>query len=148
MSSSGGKRDSSASVTVTETLVRGTIGVTDLPRVVFLIRALCPEVGHLGEFRDHDRVYSPSSEVRGSPKNSIRLRRRILKAAGPQDSRHTNLDFLLLTCGIQNRNGIPQPVERRPLATVAMGSAAPELLKDLGCTMQFEYVRSGLRFRA
>lgn len=29
-----------------------------------------------------------------------------------------------------------------------MGSTAPELLKDLGCTMQFEYVHLGLRFRA
>lgn len=133
-------------VTVTETLVRGTIEVSNLTRVVFLIRALCPEVGHLGEFRDHDRVYSPSPEVRGVPKNAIRLRRRILKA-GPQETRHANLEFLLLTYGIPDRR-VSQPVERRQLTSVAMGQGAPDLLNQLGCTMQYEYVRSGLRFRA
>lgn len=138
------KRDGTAAVT--ETLVRGTIGVNDLPQVIFLIRALCPEVGQLGEFREHDRVYVPSPEVRGVPKNSIRLRRRILQA-GTTDSRHANLDYVLLTYGIPDRR-VSAPVERRPLSSIAMGHGAPELLATLGCVMQYEYVRSGLRFRA
>lgn len=135
-----------AGTTVTETLVRGTIGVNDLPRVLFLIRALCPESGHMGEFRDHDRVYAPSSEIRNIPKNSIRLRKRILQA-GPPDTRSLGLDHVLLTYGIVDRR-VGLPVERRPLAKVKMGPGAPELLSMLGCTMQYEYVRAGLRYRS
>lgn len=133
-------------MSVTETLVRGTIGVTDLPRVVFLIRALCPEVGHLGEFRDHDRVFNPAPEVRGVPKNSIRLRRQILKA-GPANNAANALDFVLLCHGLLDRR-MQIPVERRQLSCVGMGTAAPDMLQLLGCTMQYEYVRSGLRFHA
>lgn len=133
--------------------MRGTIGVTDLPRVVFLIRALCPEVGHLGEFRDHDRVYNPAPEVRGVARNSIRLRRQILKAGPNMSAKDTggdtnnNLDFLLLCHGLPDRRMSP-PVERRQLSTVGMGVNAPDMLQLLGCTMQYEYVRSGLRFQA
>lgn len=120
--------------------------MTDLPRVVFLIRALCPEVGHLGEFRDHDRVYNPAPEVRGVPKNSIRLRRQILKA-GPTSQSRADLDYLLLCHGLPDRR-MQAPVERRQLSCVGMGTAAPDMLQLLGCTMQYEYVRSGLRFQA
>lgn len=142
----GGSSSSSRqpSAIVTETLVRGTIKVQDLTRVVFLIRSLCPEVGHLGEFRDHNRVYSPAPEVRGVPKNSIKLRR-ILKS-GPVETRPGNLEFLLLTHGIADRR-VSQPVERRQLTSVGMGEGAMDILNELGCTMQYEYVRSGLRFR-
>eukprot|EP00171_Calliarthron_tuberculosum_P017641 IDg17641t1 len=139
------KKEGAATAAVMETLVRGTIRVEDLTKVIYLIRALCPEVGQLGEFREHDRSYSSSPEVRGVPKNSIRLRRRILQA-GPSDARHANLDHVLLTYGLPDRR-VSAPVERRPLSSVAMGHNAPELLSLLGCTMQYEYVRSGLRFR-
>jgi len=44
-------------MTSTELLLRGTVSADDYPRTLLLLRALCPQAGDLGEFREHETVY-------------------------------------------------------------------------------------------
>lgn len=68
---------------VTRSVMRGTIPRNKLKPFVFLVRSLCPETGQTIEFREYDRVYNPSPETRGAPRNSIRLRTRIPATRSP-----------------------------------------------------------------
>lgn len=68
---------------VTRSVMRGTIPRNKLKPFVFLVRSLCPETGQTIEFREYDRVYNPSPEARGAPRNSIRLRTRIPATRSP-----------------------------------------------------------------
>lgn len=128
---------------VNETRVRGTIPIAQLKHLLFVIKFLCPEFGQEGEFQDHDRVYTPSPETR-MPKNSIRLRKH-LKDVGT--SRAKGLEYVMMTYGIPDRR-VPAPCEKRPVSFLAVGKEATDFLPAIGCTLVFEYVRLGMRFRA
>lgn len=141
MVAADGKRESGTAVT--ETLIRGAIPLRDLPKLVFLVKSLCPEVGHIGEFRDYDRVYSPAKEVR-LPPNSIRLRKHLVSR--PVPGRESWQTYSLMSLGLPDRR-VPPPVEKRPVTTISVGSEMPDFLTAMGCVMQFEYVRRGLRSR-
>lgn len=139
------KRESSV---VIKTLIRGTFPLPDLQHLVYLVKSLCPEVGHLGEFRDWDRVYSAAPDVK-APKNSIRLRNHLVVpgvAQQQQQQREQSPTFSLMYLGIMDRR-VPIPCEKRPITTVTLGQEAPGLLTLLGCVFVDEYVRRGVRYR-
>lgn len=128
---------------VNETRVRGTISTLELKHLLFVIKSLCPEFGQEGEFHDHDRVYTPSPETR-MPKNSIRLRKH-LKDVG--SARANGLEYVMMTYGLPDRR-VPAPCEKRPVSYLAVGKEATEFLPAIGCTLVYEYLRLGMRFRA
>ncbi|OSX68468.1 hypothetical protein BU14_2743s0001, partial [Porphyra umbilicalis] len=57
-----------------EAVVRGTVRDVDFMAVLSLIQSLCPDEGHLGRFREWERVYSPPPAAK-APSLCIRLRR-------------------------------------------------------------------------
>lgn len=130
---------------VTRTLVRGTVPPNHLKSVVYLIKSLCPEVGHLGEFRDYDRVYNASPDVK-APKNSVRLRQHIISPGVPQSTAKEWPVYSLMYLGLPDRR-VAAPCEKRSITTIALGKEAEKLLNVLGCVFAFEYVRKGVRYR-
>lgn len=148
----GSKRD--ASVTV-RTLIRGTFALSQLKPFVYLIKSLCPEVGHLGEFRDWDRVYSVAPEIKVN-KNWIRtvLRSHLVAPGMPPSQpgqkappgKESFPAYSLLYMGPPDRR-VAAPCEKRPVTTVGVGTGAEALLSYLGCSFAYEYVRKGVRYR-
>lgn len=138
----GGERGRREIGVAVRSLVRGTIPFTKLKSFVFLIISLCPETGEVSDFREYDRVFNPSPEVRAM-KNSLHLRTRL-----PVRPSSANLGgpATLQYAGPIDRRA-PAPMERRPVTTVAVGREAPSLLSILGCTLAFEYIRKGVRRR-
>lgn len=130
-------------MSVTRTLIRGTFKMAQLMQIACLVKSLCPEVGHHGEFRDWDCVYNTPPEVRG-PKNNVRLRSHLV-ARGVQVKDHWP-DFELSYLGIPDRR-VLAPCEKRPVTTIALGKEAETLLSVLGCVFAYEYVRKGVRYR-
>lgn len=133
--------------TLNRILIRGTFNLSQLKPFVYLIKSLCPESGHLGEFRDWDRVYNAPTDVK-APKNSIRLRTHLVVAHGHNQSSLNSKDptFSLMYLGIPDRR-VSLPCEKRPVTTVAIGKDANALLNLLGCIFVYEYVRKGVRHR-
>lgn len=64
------------------TSVRGTVLKDKLKSFVFIVRSLCPESTQPMELREHDRIFSPASDVT-APKKSIRIRSRLQQCAPP-----------------------------------------------------------------
>jgi hypothetical protein len=128
----------------TESLVRGAVPLDALTGVISVVKLLCPDTGHLGKFRDHDRVYNVAADVR-APRHCVRLRAHLDRpAASP--ARPAWARYSLVHGGAPDRRA-PPPVERRPVAAVPVGAEAPLLLGALGCGLVHEYVRRGARFR-
>lgn len=136
------KRDHSV---VTRILIRGTVPPTHLKSVVYLIKSLCPEVGYPGKFRDYDRVYNASPDVK-APKHSIRLRQHLVNPDVPQSTPKDPPMYSLMYLGLPDRR-VAAPCEKRSITTVTLGREAESLLNVLGCVFVFEYVRKGVRYR-
>jgi hypothetical protein len=139
--SSAGAAESSASA---ETLVRGAVPLGQLPAVISTVKLLCPDSGHLGKFRDHDRVYNVGPDVR-APKAAVRLREH-LENPPAEPPRPSWAPYSLMYYGLIDRR-VPAPVEKRPVQTVPVGPEGPELVATLSCIPVHEYVRRGARFR-
>lgn len=131
---------------MTRTLIRGTFKNPQLKPLVFLVKSLCPETGHVGEFRDWDRVYNTPSEIRG-PKNNIRLRHHIVTPGQSPGAKDQWPAFELRYLGLPDRR-VAAPCEKRPVTAVGMGKEAEKLVEVLGCVFQYEYVRKGVRYKS
>lgn len=142
MSGDGGNRESNVTM---RSLVRGTLSLSKLKPFVYLVKSLCPETGQILEFREYDRVYNPSAEVRAM-KNSLRLRIRLQQSrtAMPAGQASMAASTTLEYAGPPDRRA-PPPIERRPITTVAIGRDADALLTALGCSLAFEYLRKIVR---
>lgn len=134
-----------ASGATTQALIRGVIARSKLTQVIDLVKLLCPDSGHLGRFREWDRLYAlPGMETARVPRSFIRLRS-CLDADAPQLHRPTWAAHDLMYYGVLDRRAAP--VEKRPLQVVPIGREGPTLLGTLGCKQLHEYVRKGARFR-
>lgn len=135
------------------TLIRGTFAISKLRPFVNLIGSLCPEVGHLGEFRDWNRVYTVAPEIKIN-KNWIRcvLRSNLLSSGATSGQKTTGSGkdtfpmYNLIYMGGPDRR-VAAPCEKRPVTTVGIGNGAEALLAVLGCSFNYEYVRKGVRYR-
>lgn len=134
---------------VNKTVIRGTFNLKDLSTVVYLIKSLCPESGHLGQFRDWDRIYSGpgnnGGENRGNQRTTIRLRTHIPLSSG-KDGRKDWRCHTLMYLGAPDRR-VVGPCEKRPVTTVRISQEADGLLATMGCRLGYEYVRKGVRYR-
>lgn len=130
---------------VTKSVIRGTFREALLTPLVYLIKSLCPEIGHVGEFGDWDRVYNAGPDVK-APKNSIRLRQHLIEPGQSQHASKENRSYSLMYLGIPDRR-VAAPCEKRPVTTVSMGKEADAVLTLIGCVFVYEYVRKGLRYR-
>ena len=136
---------------VTRMLIRGTFSLTHFPRLVQLVKSLCPETGHLGEFRDYDQVYNPAPETK-APKNSIRLRTHLVTpyfsphAKEISSSMHNASNrFSIIYLGDPERR-VQAPCEKRSVTTVSVSADPTQLLSSLGCQFVYEYARKGVRY--
>jgi len=107
--------------------------------VKFEPRLLIPEDGHLGSFKEYDRVYKSGLDS-NSKSNPIRV-------CFPLNSDPNHFpQYNLIYSGVIDRR-TEAPCMKRPVIHAVCSTDPAPMLEWLGCEFRYEYVRNGYRFQ-
>ena len=121
--------------------MRGAVSSANHAYASELLRSISPQVSHLN-IHDQVAIFSAASDTSQPPRSLHLLRSR----SSPSSVKNNNdLKGPVLCSYGQADRRVEAPFVRQPVTKVNMDEDAEVLLKQIGCSLEYKYIKKGLR---